>query len=310
MYEGIYLLQEREFVNSGKNVYKLGRSYTLNNRIKQYPKNSKLILIILCKKSTEIEKVLLKLLTKKFKLCYEYGSEYFKGKLDKIIHEIENIFKNIKCLFCRINNSTTNTFNFKCLLNDNSDSINKIIFPIQKKESEYESLEDSGEDSGEDSEDSEDSGEDSEDSGEDSGEGIDKNVNSVNINININHDKKINNITQNIYDYVNNFKNNNTIIHKCKKCMYSTNKMCDYNKHLLTNKHKNNILLNPLNNNLIDKIDKISVNQKNLAKQNEELKKKIELLEKSNQELKEVSNKNTHKIVKEARVIKKYIKHV
>ena len=96
------------------------------------------------------------------------------------------------------------------------------------------------------------------------------------------------------------------INHICKLCNYATSNLALYIRHTKTQKHKNNILLNKNtvdvsgNTIIIEKID-------NLAKQNEELKKKIELLEKSNQELKEVSNENTHKIVKEARVIKKSI---
>jgi hypothetical protein len=90
--------------------------------------------------------------------------------------------------------------------------------------------------------------------------------------------------------------------HICKKCDYSTERKSDYDRHLTSNKHKNNILINKIDtrgdNLMINKIDTIAENQNNLAKQNEELQKKIERLEK-------VNNENTHKIVKEARTIKK-----
>jgi hypothetical protein len=90
MYEGLYLIQEREFIKCKENVYKIGRSNNLNMRIKSYPKESKLNLIILCKKSSYVEKQVIKILTKKFTLCSNYGAEYFKGNLNKIIIEIEN----------------------------------------------------------------------------------------------------------------------------------------------------------------------------------------------------------------------------
>jgi hypothetical protein len=97
-------------------------------------------------------------------------------------------------------------------------------------------------------------------------------------------------------------------LHTCKFCDYNTIKKALYDRHLNSIKHKNNISLNKkstdISGNLIEKI--VQQNEA-VIKQNEELKKKIELLEKSNQELKEVSNENTHKIVKEARVIKKSI---
>ena len=94
------------------------------------------------------------------------------------------------------------------------------------------------------------------------------------------------------------------VLHGCKYCLFSTNKKNDYDRHLNSLKHKKNI--SSKKNNITNIIDvsgntklmlDIYNNQNNLAKQNEELKKKIELLEKSNQELKEVSNENTHKIV-------------
>jgi hypothetical protein len=114
------------------------------------------------------------------------------------------------------------------------------------------------------------------------------------------------------------------VLHTCKVCNYSINKKSSYDVHLLSQKHKNNILVNRQNinnnnnnnnNNIINnKIDNLTkqnelVVKQNIEvlKQNEELRIKIELLEKSNQELKNANNQNTNKIVKEARSIKKSI---
>ncbi len=97
-------------------------------------------------------------------------------------------------------------------------------------------------------------------------------------------------------------------IHICKYCNYSTENSRLYNEHLTRPKHKNNTLKvkKDISNNIfIEKIDEIVVNQHNLAKQNQEVLKQNEELKKEIQKLKEVSNENTHKIVKEARVIKK-----
>jgi glutaredoxin len=87
-------------------------------------------------------------------------------------------------------------------------------------------------------------------------------------------------------------------IHTCKYCDFTTSYLTNYNVHLKSNKHKNNIAKQKpitnqskdISNNLIEKV----------IQQNEELKKEI-------QKLKETSNQNTHKIVTEARVIKKSI---
>ena len=56
---------------------------------------------------------------------------------------------------------------------------------------------------------------------------------------------------------------------------------------------------------MINKIDTIAQNQNNLAKQNQEVLKQNEELKKKIDQLERVNNENTHKIVKEARTIKK-----
>ena len=42
MSEGVYLIHPREFIKTNENVYKLGRSIHLDNRVKQYPNGSKI----------------------------------------------------------------------------------------------------------------------------------------------------------------------------------------------------------------------------------------------------------------------------
>ena len=99
------------------------------------------------------------------------------------------------------------------------------------------------------------------------------------------------------------------VLHTCKQCDYASNQKCLYDRHLNTQKHKNNILLSKqinsnsntnsnTNSNIV--IDKIDNKIDNLTKQNEELKQEIE-------KLKAINNQNTNKIVKEARSIKKSI---
>jgi hypothetical protein len=103
-------------------------------------------------------------------------------------------------------------------------------------------------------------------------------------------------------------------IHICKYCNYSTSNSRLYNEHITRPKHKNNVIKvkkDVSNNIYIEKFDEIVVNQHNLAKQNHEVLKQNQEVLKQNEELKkkidkleQVNNENTHKIVKEARVIK------
>jgi hypothetical protein len=60
LYEGIYLLQTREFVNSKQEIYKIGRSHNLSRRVLNYPNKSIIFLMIECIDSPKHEKYLIK----------------------------------------------------------------------------------------------------------------------------------------------------------------------------------------------------------------------------------------------------------
>ena len=86
--------------------------------------------------------------------------------------------------------------------------------------------------------------------------------------------------------------------HHCKFCEYTTVRKECFDRHLLTNKHQNNIKnLNKNNKNIENLIIQV---KEEFKEQNEELKKEII-------ELKKVNNQNTNKIVREAREVKKSI---
>jgi hypothetical protein len=292
MFEGIYLIQEREFIKTQENVYKIGKSNNLSERIKHYPKESKLLLIILCKNSGDIEKELIKLLTKKFKLCSNYGAEYFEGKIDKIINEIENLFKTTKSLFCRIKNSTTNKFNFNFIINDdNNDILTKIAYPIninlkdnKVDEDADDDVEDSKEDENEEDNEEVDIDEEVEvDDEDDEDDEVDEEV-----DVEISDDDEdikdneyiVNNLQINNFGVVNfaqEFKNNNTIKHICKYCNYSSSRKENYDRHLKSNKHKKNYINNTINNNNINNdLDNNLIKENNkLAKENKDLMNKL-----------------------------------
>ena len=93
------------------------------------------------------------------------------------------------------------------------------------------------------------------------------------------------------------------ITHTCKYCNYTSNYKNTYDRHCKSQKHKNIMILSIQNEmlkkkttNIIKDVDtsgnNILINKiDNLAKKNEELQKKIEQLEK-------INNQNTHTIVK------------
>jgi len=89
--EGIYLLQEREFVRLNEDVYKIGRSSNIKNRMNNYPKSSNIELMMGCRDSVAVEKALLEIFRKQFKPMKEYGSEYFQGDKLEMIKIITNL---------------------------------------------------------------------------------------------------------------------------------------------------------------------------------------------------------------------------
>jgi hypothetical protein len=92
--EGIYLLYTREMITTNENIYKLGRSNYLDNRVKQYPNGSKILLMINCINSISCEYNLIKLFKEKFIQKTYYGKEYFQGNCLLMIKEICNYINN------------------------------------------------------------------------------------------------------------------------------------------------------------------------------------------------------------------------
>ena len=83
MYSYIYLLQEREFIKTKENIYKLGKSKQENlGRVKQYPKGSKLIIQSECENCDITETALKKTFKESFKQRIDIGTEYFEGNSD------------------------------------------------------------------------------------------------------------------------------------------------------------------------------------------------------------------------------------
>lgn len=85
----VYLLQEREFINSGEKIYKVGKKEQKNNkRFNSYPKNSILLYQTICDNCHELEKKILNIFPLKYKQCKNIGNEYFEGDCEDMIKNI------------------------------------------------------------------------------------------------------------------------------------------------------------------------------------------------------------------------------
>lgn len=92
MSEYIYMLQEREFINTKQNIYKLGKTKQENlQRFKQYPKGSKLILQQVCDNCDVLETQLIRDFKNKYIHRKDIGNEYFEGDYNEMIKDIHKM---------------------------------------------------------------------------------------------------------------------------------------------------------------------------------------------------------------------------
>ena len=82
--EYIYLLQEREFVRSNEQTYKIGRTKGLNKRLSAYPKDSELHFLCDVDDSISVERTLKNYFKETFVQQRQYGCEYFSGDVNRM----------------------------------------------------------------------------------------------------------------------------------------------------------------------------------------------------------------------------------
>ena len=80
----IYLLKTRESIRMNEDVYKIGRTKNMKNRLQQYPKGSEFITTMKVNDQRMCERVLLYTFKDKFKQREDMGNEYFEGNLDQM----------------------------------------------------------------------------------------------------------------------------------------------------------------------------------------------------------------------------------
>lgn len=82
--EYVYLIQEREFVRSNEQTYKIGRTKNFFNRMASYPKDSEILMLCDVDNCAMAEKTLKTLFKKEFVEQRQYGCEYFSGDINRM----------------------------------------------------------------------------------------------------------------------------------------------------------------------------------------------------------------------------------
>lgn len=95
-YGHIYMIKEREFVNANLNVYKIGKSTKIVNRMPSYPKNSLIYFIVYVPYDVhKIEKILISECDKNFIQRQDIGREYYECNLQSIMHLLNEFQKQL-----------------------------------------------------------------------------------------------------------------------------------------------------------------------------------------------------------------------
>jgi hypothetical protein len=99
--DSLYIIQLRESIRLGEDVYKIGKSKKMHTRIKQYPKGSKVIMLIEVDDCNICEKNVIKDFKMKFKQRRDLGTEYFEGNINEMIDYYKSIcIKDITDIWC------------------------------------------------------------------------------------------------------------------------------------------------------------------------------------------------------------------
>lgn len=123
----IYLLQEREFIKTNENIYKVGMTEKENHiRFNQYPKGSVLLFQIICRNCRNMENKILTQFKTEFKLRKDIGNEYFEGDYKNMIDVIYSIVKKEDKLL-EIVELKINSENISCEDDDSSCEEEQII---------------------------------------------------------------------------------------------------------------------------------------------------------------------------------------
>ena len=92
MSNSCYIIQEREFIKTGEEIYKIGKTKQEGTkRINQYPKGSEIILLMKVENCDEFENKVKILFNKKYNQRKDIGIEYYKGNKDEMVKDYFNL---------------------------------------------------------------------------------------------------------------------------------------------------------------------------------------------------------------------------
>ena len=92
----VYIIREREFLDSCRNVYKIGKTQQDGlKRFEKYPKGSELILHSKCENCTVTEQKILSVFRSKYIARTDIGAEYFEGPVYDMLEDFYSILSSM-----------------------------------------------------------------------------------------------------------------------------------------------------------------------------------------------------------------------
>ena len=96
MSNSCYIIQEREFIKSGEEIYKIGKTTQEGTkRLTQYSKGSKIILLMEVENCHEFENQVKDIFNKKYQRRKDLGNEYYEGDKDEMVKDYFELKKSI-----------------------------------------------------------------------------------------------------------------------------------------------------------------------------------------------------------------------
>lgn len=87
----VYVVQTRNCLETHRRVFKFGRTRSMANRLRQYPKGSRLIACLPVSHMIDAERMLMSLCHKRFVQRKDFGNEYFEGDVADIVGALVNV---------------------------------------------------------------------------------------------------------------------------------------------------------------------------------------------------------------------------
>lgn len=133
----IYLLIEREHINSNINIYKIGKTGKIESRLNGYPKNSQILFLRICENKDLCENMLKDIFKKKFTQRLDIGLEYFEGDFNEMIKTINQLLDNENYIVTEISNNNMLIVNQESELKLEANALKKEKLELQRKKLEF-----------------------------------------------------------------------------------------------------------------------------------------------------------------------------